>query len=199
MLLSLVQGALRLLLVCILGLQGTSGDSWDIRPALKAVTAGHRLSPSLLLPPWLPLPHPAEPSAALRSQRSNAQLEREHQAAAQQDAPASSRKLLQRLNYENPNYHPSPPPPIPPPPPSPPPSPPSPPAQTGTGTVPWQGTLQGITSALGMHSLSCCKVMMPFEGYILLPQPKLRNLRGTSSGVCQIMQGRHVQCNMDVF
>lgn len=63
------------------------------------------------------------------------------------DATAVSRKLLQRLNYENPNYHPSPPPPVPPPPPSPPPSPPSPPA--GQGTVPWQGTLQGITSALG--------------------------------------------------
>ena len=60
--------------------------------------------------------------------------------------PAAGRKLLQRLNFENPNYHPSPPPPIPPPPPSPPPSPPSPPGQ---GTVPWQGTLQGITSALG--------------------------------------------------
>ena len=57
--------------------------------------------------------------------------------------PTVGRRLLQKLNFENPNYHP---PPLPPIPPSPPPSPPSPPGQS---TVPWQGTLQGITSALG--------------------------------------------------
>ena len=208
----LLQGALRLLLVCILGLQGTLGDSWDTREvltfasshrlpprtsspagllaawehykalhieavlewrealvqwsALKTATAGHQLPPPPMLPPPpLPPPRPqllVESSAALRSQDSKALREWEQQAAGTVHALASSRKLLQRLNFENPNYHPSPPPPIPPPPPSPPPSPPSPPAQTGTGTVPWQGTLQGITSALGALLFpNLCKIMTP--------------------------------------
>ena len=76
--------------------------------------------------------------------------------AGKLDETTPNRKLLQRLNYENPNYHPSPPPPIPPPLPSPPPSPPSPPTPGGQGTVPWQGTLQGITSALGECNPGLC-------------------------------------------
>ncbi len=248
----MVQGALRLLLLCILGLQVSFGDSWGTREALsfaryylppppppplspppppppqssaaevlaaleatygeilvkweqqfarwsalKTLTAGHGLPP-LLPPPLLPPPPLPEFSAALRSQHSKAQLEWELQAAASQDAPASSRKLLQRLNFENPNYHPSPPPPIPPPPPSPPPSPPSPPTPSGQGTVPWQGTLQGITSALGELLLSCCEAMLVrTEPYMHCLMPKLNSLQGYPSHAHQSHARLHVDCNVN--
>ena len=90
--------------------------------------------------------------------------------------PTVRRRLLQKLDFENPNYHPPPPPPIPP---SPPPSPPSPSSQS---TVPWQGTLQGITSALGddLSSFACLQASFDFKQSIL-------PLQGTLQGITCVL------------
>ena len=99
------------------------------------------------------------------------------------EVTAANRKLLQRLDFMNPNYH------FPPPPPSPPPSPPSPPSASSGGAVPWQGTLQGITSALGKADRPVHRILYIAEKGPQAPNPSPPDPTGSSGGAMVPWQG----------